>query len=419
MQKKLSVKTFLLGFQHLFAMFGATVLVPALTGMNPAVALVTAGLGTLVFHLITGRKVPVFVGSSFAYIGAIQLIMEMHTDEAGGSVFNTARIPYVQGAVIIAGLIYVAISVVIYFIGVERIRKIFPPVVIGPVIVVIGLTLSPTAINMASGNWAIAVITLGIVILLSIFAKGFFKLVPVLIGIFGGYLASVAHDFLFPAAEKLINFDPVVSAPWISKFWDFSGGFFTLPKFEWSAIILLAPIALVTFMEHIGDITTNGSVVGKDFLKDPGLHRTLLGDGLATMVAGCVGGPPNTTYGENTGVLAVTKVYDPFVLEIAAGMAVVLGLFGKFAALLQTIPSPVMGGVSILLFGMIASVGMRTLAEADLDFSHSRNLIIVALILVIGIGLSGGVQIFGVNFSGLFIAVVVGALMNQILPKEV
>ncbi len=419
MQKKLSVKTFLLGFQHLFAMFGATVLVPALTGMNPAVALVTAGLGTLVFHLITGRKVPVFVGSSFAYIGAIQLIMEMHTDEAGGSVFNTARIPYVQGAVIIAGLIYVAISVIIYFIGVERIRKIFPPVVIGPVIVVIGLTLSPTAINMASGNWAIAVITLGIVILLSIFAKGFFKLVPVLIGIFGGYLASVAHDFLFPAAEKLINFDPVVSAPWISKFWDFSGGFFTLPKFEWSAIILLAPIALVTFMEHIGDITTNGSVVGKDFLKDPGLHRTLLGDGLATMVAGCVGGPPNTTYGENTGVLAVTKVYDPFVLEIAAGMAVVLGLFGKFAALLQTIPSPVMGGVSILLFGMIASVGMRTLAEADLDFSHSRNLIIVALILVIGIGLSGGVQIFGVNFSGLFIAVVVGALMNQILPKEV
>lgn len=419
MQKRLSVKTFLLGFQHLFAMFGATVLVPALTGMNPAVALVTAGLGTLVFHLITGRKVPVFVGSSFAYIGAIQLIMEMHTDEAGGSVFNTARIPYVQGAVIIAGLIYVAISVIIYFIGVERIRKIFPPVVIGPVIVVIGLTLSPTAINMASGNWAIAVITLGIVILLSIFAKGFFKLVPVLIGIFGGYLASVAHDFLFPAAEKLINFDPVVSAPWISKFWDFSGGFFTLPKFEWSAIILLAPIALVTFMEHIGDITTNGSVVGKDFLKDPGLHRTLLGDGLATMVAGCVGGPPNTTYGENTGVLAVTKVYDPFVLEIAAGMAVVLGLFGKFAALLQTIPSPVMGGVSILLFGMIASVGMRTLAEADLDFSHSRNLIIVALILVIGIGLSGGVQIFGVNFSGLFIAVVVGALMNQILPKEV
>lgn len=419
MQKKLSVKTFLLGFQHLFAMFGATVLVPALTGMNPAVALVTAGLGTLVFHLITGRKVPVFVGSSFAYIGAIQLIMEMHTDEAGGSIFNTARIPYVQGAVIIAGLIYVVISVVIYFIGVERIRKVFPPVVIGPVIVVIGLTLSPTAISMASGNWAIAVITLGIVILLSIFAKGFFKLVPVLIGIFGGYLASVAHDFLFPAAEKLINFDPVIAAPWVSKFWDFSGGFFTLPKFEWSAIILLAPIALVTFMEHIGDITTNGSVVGKDFLKDPGLHRTLLGDGLATMVAGCVGGPPNTTYGENTGVLAVTKVYDPFVLEIAAGMAVVLGLFGKFAALLQTIPSPVMGGVSILLFGMIASVGMRTLAEADLDFSHSRNLIIVALILVIGIGLSGGVQIFGVNFSGLFIAVVVGALMNQILPKEV
>lgn len=414
--KKLSAKTFLLGFQHLFAMFGATVLVPALTGLNPAVALVTAGLGTLVFHFVTGRKVPVFVGSSFAYIGAIQIILGVTGD---ASTADKSLIPTVQGAVIAAGLVYVALSVIIYFIGADKIKNLFPPVVIGPVIVVIGLTLSPTAINMASQNWGIALITLTIVIIFSIFAKGFFRLVPILLGILGGYTASVLHDVIFTNSTKLVDFQPVINAPWISKFWDFSGEFFTLPKFEMSAIILLAPIALVTFMEHIGDITTNGSVVGKDFLKDPGLHKTLLGDGLATITAGLVGGPPNTTYGENTGVLAVTKVYDPFILEIAACMAVILGLFGKFAAILQTIPAPVMGGVSILLFGMIASVGMRTISEADFNFGHSRNLIIVALILVVGIGLSAGVEIFGIHFSGLFIAVVTGAVLNKILPQEI
>ncbi len=414
--KRLSVKTLLLGFQHLFAMFGATVLVPALTGLNPAVALVTAGLGTLVFHFVTGRKVPVFVGSSFAFIGGIQILLGSATD---ASMADKSMIPSVQGAVIAAGLVYVVLSVIIYFIGAEKIKSLFPPVVIGPVIVVIGLTLSPTAISMASQNWGIAVITLVIVIMFSIFAKGIFRLVPVLLGIAGGYIASVLHDVIFTGADKLVNFQPVIDAPWVSKFWDFSGEFFTLPRFDMSAIILLAPIALVTFMEHIGDITTNGSVVGKDFLKDPGLHRTLLGDGLATITAGLLGGPPNTTYGENTGVLAVTKVYDPFILRVAACMAIVLGLFGKFAAILQTIPSPVMGGVSILLFGMIASVGMRTISEADFNFGHSRNLIIVALILVVGIGLSSGIEIFGVHFSGLFIAVVTGAVLNKILPQNV
>ncbi|MBC8569681.1 uracil-xanthine permease family protein [Zongyangia hominis] len=408
MENKLTSKTFLLGIQHLFAMFGATVLVPALTGMNASVALVTAGLGTLVFHLITKRKVPVFLGSSFAYIAALQIII--------GN--DPANIPKAQGGIIIAGCIYVLLSLIVSLAGVERVRKLFPPIVTGPVIVVIGLTLSPTAMTNASGNWLIALITLAVVIIINVFAKGYFKLVPILIGIGTGYLASIIHDLVLPNADKLVNFSAVANAPWISPFWDFGGSFFTLPQFDMHAILLIAPIALVTFMEHIGDITTNGTVVGKDFFKDPGLHKTVLGDGVATIVAGFLGGPANTTYSENTGVLAVTKVYDPFVLELAAVFAVILGMFGKFGAVLQTIPVPVMGGVSILLFGMIASIGMRTISEADLDFSKSRNLIVVAMILVIGIGLSGGVTIGNFTLSGLFLCVVAGTLVNKILPQN-
>lgn len=404
----LSAKNLLLGIQHLFAMFGATVLVPAITGMNPAVALLTAGVGTLVFHLCTKGKVPVFVGSSFAFIAGITTVMNG----------DTARIPYVQGGIIAAGLVYVSLSVIIYFVGVEKIIKLFPPVVTGPVIVVIGLNLAPTALDSASSNWIVAIVTLAAVIIVNIFVKNYFKLMPILIGIVVGYLTSILLDVTgLSGGTALVSFAPIAEASWISPFWSI-GEFFTIPKFELGAIMTLAPIALVTFMEHVGDITTNGAVVGKNFLKDPGLHRTILGDGLATMVAGIFGGPANTTYGENTGVLAVTKVYNPFVLEIAAVFAIVLGLFGKFGAVLQTIPVPVMGGVSILLFGMIASIGIRTLAESNLDFSHSRNLIIVALILVVGLGLSAGVNIGGFQISGLFLAVVLGVLANLIFPGQ-
>ncbi|MCI8441940.1 MAG: uracil-xanthine permease [Provencibacterium sp.] len=405
---KLSGKNLLLGIQHLFAMFGATVLVPALTGMNAAVALITAGIGTIIFHLCTKGKVPVFVGSSFAFIAGIQIVMQG----------DPARIPYVQGGIICAGLVYVALSLIILLIGPERMLKLFPPVVTGPVIVVIGLTLAPSALTNASGNWLISIITLAAVIAVSIFARGYFKLVPILIGITVGYIASILFDLIAHPAEALVSFTPILESSWISPFWRI-GDFFTLPKFELSAILTLAPIALVTFMEHVGDITTNGAVVGQDFLKDPGLHRTILGDGLATLAAGLLGGPANTTYGENTGVLAVTRVYNPFVLEIASVFAIALGLFGKVGAILQTIPGPVMGGVSILLFGMIAAVGIRTLAESRLDFSHSRNLIIVALILVVGLGLSGGVSIGGFQISGLFLAVVLGVIGNQLFPEEI
>lgn len=424
-------RDYLLSIQHLFAMFGATVLVPLITGLNPSLALFSAGVGTLIFHLCTGFKVPVFLGSSFAFLAAVTAVIKPE-----GSIV-VSNVPLAQGGIIAAGFVYLIFSAIAYFIGAEKIKKVFPPVVTGPVIVVIGINLAGTAITDATGglglangftplvaiNLAIAAFTLLIVILCSIFAKGFFKLVPILIGIVFGYILCVILSGL---GLFHMNFEVIANSPWINipfKTLDSNGvPFMSLPKFELGAILSIAPIALVTFMEHIGDITTNSTVVGKDFLKDPGLHRTLLGDGLATMFAGLVGGPSNTTYSENTGVLATTKNYDPRLLRLTAVFAILLGLFGKVGAILQTIPDPVKGGVEVILFGMIAAVGIRSLAESNLDFTHSRNLTIVGLILVFGLGFSnlGGINInFGtyvLNISGLFIAVLVGVLMNLILP---
>ena len=433
MSKKLGFtsRDYLLSIQHLFAMFGATVLVPLITGLNPSLALFSAGVGTLIFHLCTGFKVPVFLGSSFAFLAAVTAVIKPE-----GSIV-VSNVPLAQGGIIAAGFVYLIFSAIAYFIGAEKIKKVFPPVVTGPAIVVIGINLAGTAITDATGglglangftplvaiNLAIAAFTLLIVILCSIFAKGFFKLVPILIGIVFGYILCVILSGL---GLFHMNFEVIANSPWINipfKTLDSNGvPFMSLPKFELGAILSIAPIALVTFMEHIGDITTNSTVVGKDFLKDPGLHRTLLGDGLATMFAGLVGGPSNTTYSENTGVLATTKNYDPRLLRLTAVFAILLGLFGKVGAILQTIPDPVKGGVEVILFGMIAAVGIRSLAESNLDFTHSRNLTIVGLILVFGLGFSnlGGINInFGtyvLNISGLFIAVLVGVLMNLILP---
>ncbi len=409
-------KKCILGVQHLFAMFGATVLVPLLTGLNPSVALIGAGIGTLLFHWITGFKVPVFLGSSFAFIGAISAIIK------------SDGIPAAQGGIIIAGLVYAVIALIIKLIGPEKMVKLFPPVVTGPVIVVIGLGLAPTALQNAGLisdgspdfkiNWitvAVAVFTLAVVIIFNIFIKGFFKLVPILMGFAAGYILCLILDLC--AGTHYIDFEIFKNAQWINIPY-VTENFFTLPKFELNAILTIAPIALVTFMEHIGDITVNGGVVGKNFIKDPGLHRTLLGDGIATAVGGLIGAPANTTYGENTAVLATTKIYDPSVLRIAAVFAIILGFFGKFGAVLQAVPGPVLGGVSILLYGMISSIGIRTLSEANLDFSHSRNLVIVALILVTGLGLYNGIAIGGITFSGLFIAVLVGVIANLILPEK-
>ncbi len=409
----LSPQNVLLGFQHLFAMFGATILVPIITGLNPSMALIGAGLGTLLFHFITGHKVPVFLGSSFAFLGVVGSVI------AG----DPANIPLAQGGIIAAGLVYVIISLLIRVIGSEKIVNLFPPIVTGPVIVVIGLTLAPSALSNAglivpagqSIDWVtvmVAVFSLAVVIVCNIYAKGLFKLIPILTGFACGYILCLILDLTM--GTHYVDFSAIANASWINIPY-VTENFFTIPKFDPSVMFLIAPVAIVTFMEHIGDITINGSVVGKNFFKDPGLHRTVLGDGAATMLAGFIGAPPNTTYGENTAVLATTGNYNTNILKLAAVFAIILGFLGKPGAIIMTIPTPVLGGVSILLYGMIASIGMRTLSEAKIDFSQNRNLIVVALILVVGLGLSGGITVGGVTLSGLFLAVLVGAAANKLL----
>ena len=404
----ISTKTKLvLGMQHVLAMFGATVLVPFLTGLNPSVALLTAGVGTLLFHLCTKGIVPVFLGSSFAFIGAISLVLK---GEGIGAV---------KGGVISAGIVYILMSLVVKKFGVEKVKSFFPPVVVGPIIMVIGLRLSPTALNMAgysNGHFdvkslIVALLVVICMVTISVLEKSFFRLVPILISVIVGYVAAVLLG--------MVDFAPLHMANWIGFSGEGLRDLLTLPHFTFTGVLAIAPIALVVFIEHIGDITTNGAVVGKDFFKDPGIHRTLLGDGVATIVAGFLGGPANTTYGENTGVLAVTKVYDPAIIRIAACYAIVLSFIGKFGVILQTIPVPVMGGVSIILFGMIASVGVSTLIEANLDFSHSRNLIIASLIFVLGIAIDNIVIWRTVSLSGLAIAALVGVVLNKILPDNI
>ncbi|MBN2284894.1 MAG: uracil-xanthine permease [Tissierellales bacterium] len=406
-------KKMVLGFQHLLAMFGATVLVPILTGLDPSLALLSAGLGTLIFHFVTGGKVPVFLGSSFAFIGAIAMTL---ASEGIGSV---------KSGIIGAGIIYIIMSYIIKIVGAEKVKSFFPPIVTGPVIMVIGLRLAPVALSMSGYSYdyatqtgyfslpslAAAAVVIVTMIVVSIFAKGFFKLVPILIAVVTGYLASIPLG--------LVDFTNVANAGWIGLSSKSIEHLTTLPNFSMAGIIAISPIALVIFIEHFGDITTNGAVVGKDFFKDPGVHKTMLGDGLATLLAGFIGGPANTTYSENTGVLAVTKIYDPSVLRLAAIFAVVLSLVGKFGALISSIPSAVMGGVSIILFGMIASVGVRTMVEARLDFAHSRNLIISSLILVCGIAIDNVYVSGSLSLSGLAIAALIGVVLNKLLPDNI
>ena len=413
-------KLLILGIQHVFAMFGATVLVPALTGLSPSTALLCAGLGTLLFHFITGRKVPVYLGSSFAFIAAIQAVAGKYSGGAaiGSAEYIANGLPYATGGIVVAGALYVVLALLVRIFGAEKIRSFFPPVVTGPMVIIIGMMLAPTAVSnittpiggLSTGwNWLIAIVTIGTIIGVTLWAKGFFKLVPILFGIIVGYAFSA---ILTACGIPVVDFAPVSAASFVQA------PLLFLPKFGLDAIVMIAPIAIVTFVEHIGDITANGAVVGKDFFKDPGLDRTLLGDGLATMLAGCIGGPTNTAYGENTGVLAATKNYNPLTLEIAACFAIVLAFLGKLGAVLQTLPGPVMGAVSVVLFGMIAAVGLRTLVENQVDFKASRNLLIVAVMLVFGLG--GASVTFGaVTFSGTALAAVLGIVLNKVLPNPI
>lgn len=396
----------ILGLQHVLAMFGATVLVPFLTGLNPSIALLSAGVGTLLFHGCTKGIVPVFLGSSFAFISAIALVLK----ESG--------IGAVKGGIIAAGFVYVLMAWIIKMVGVEKVKSFFPAVVVGPIIMVIGLRLSPVALNMAgykNGTFdpkslVVALVVIATMITISILEKSFFRLVPILISVILGYIVA--------AFMGMVDFAPIREASWIGFSPEALTSLTTMPKFDFTSVIAIAPIALVVFIEHIGDISTNGAVVGKDFFKDPGISRTLLGDGVATIAAGFLGGPANTTYGENTGVLAVTKVYDPSILRLAAVYAIILGVIGKFGMMLQTIPTPVMGGISIILFGMIASVGVRTLIEAELNFAHSRNLIIASIIFVLGIAIDNIVVWKTVSISGLTLAAIIGVFLNKVLPED-
>lgn len=406
MENKITWKNIVLGLQHLVAMFGATVLVPALTGFNPAVALLAAGVGTLLFHFVTKRKVPVFLGSSFSFIAVIIAVRDM---EGGG-------LAYAQGGLLVAGLIYVILSLFIGKIKISTIHKILPPYVIGPMIIIIGLTLLPVAVNMASAHWLLAGFTLFYVILLNVFSKGMIKQMNIILSVILGYLTAVVLGMV--TGNAIVDFSPILDAKLLAV------PAMTLPKFSLPAIVTIVPIVLAVFMEHLGDITTNGTVVGKDFLKDPGLNRTLLGDGLATMFAALIGGPANTTYGENTSVLAITKNYNPLNLRIAAVFAIILALVGKIGAVLQTIPVAVMGAISMVLFSMIAWIGVRMIKDQKVKF-NAQSLIVMASMLIVGLGTSYlssfaginiGIQITEtVSITGLSLAALTGVILNQIL----
>jgi uracil permease len=401
-----------LSFQHVFAMFGATILVPLLTGLSPSTALFTAGTGTLLYIAITGAKVPAFLGSSFAFIPAITGISQLY------------GMPCALGGAVAAGLFYCLVALVIKVSGTRWLDRALPPVVIGSVIIVIGLNLAPvgmaSAMNDAKGAYSlvslsIAIVTLGLAVIATIFFRGFFNTLSILIGLAGGYLFTLVMGFAFPAYE-LINFTPISESAWF--------GFprFAVPEFRFVPILTFVIVSLATVCEHLGDTLVTSRVVGVDFYKVPGLHRTLTGDGIATAWAAFWGGPPNTTYGENIGVMAITRVYSVWVIGGAAVIAVLLSFLRKFGAVIQTIPGPVMGGISMLLYGLIASSGLRTIVESGVDYQNKRNLTISSVILVIGIG--GGVLKFtvgaDVNFQlgGVALATVVGIILNCVLPQD-
>lgn len=398
-------KTLTLGLQHMFAMFGATVLVPIITGLDISVTLFMAGIGTLLFHLITRGKVPAFLGSSFAFLGGYAIVAPKLADGSA----NLEMLPYACGGVVVAGLVYVVICLLISAFGVKKVMRLFPPVVTGPIIISIGLILAPSAITNCSTNWLLAAIALVVVVICNIWGKGMIKIIPIILGIVVSYIVALcigAVDFSGVAAVK-----DVVALP-----------NFTVAKFDISAIITIVPIAIATIMEHIGDMSAIGATTGKNYIANPGLNRTLLGDGLATSLSAMFGGPANTTYGENTGVLALTKVYDPKVMQIAAGFAIILSFIPAVSQVIQSIPTAIIGGISLILYGMISAVGVRNVVDNRVDFTKSRNLIIAAVILVCALGFNatGGITFTigntAITLTGLAIAAILGILLNAILP---
>ena len=418
-------KMVVLGFQHMFAMFGATVTVPLLTGLSISTTLLFAGLGTLLFHLLTKFKVPAFLGSSFAFIGGYLAVAPMVKDASGKMVGNKELLPYACLGVACAGLLYLVVAALVKIVGVNKVMKLIPPVVTGPIIMAIGLGLAPSAVTNCKTNWWLALVALGLVIVFNIFGKGMIKIVPILLGVIGAYLVAVVVGNGFGVESFKIDFSGVRDAAWIGNPIEWSstvfGGVHDRPK-AISAIIAIVPIAIATMMEHIGDISAISATCNKNYINDPGLHRTLLGDGLATSLASLFGAPANTTYGENTGVLALSKVYDPRVIRIAAYFAVFFSLSPKFAALIESIPTAVVGGISFVLYGMISAIGVRNVVEAKVDFSKARNTIIAAVILVVALGVTGGITFnvgsATINLSALACASIAGIVLNLIFPEK-
>ena len=418
-------KMLLLGLQHMFAMFGATILVPILVntyfngeGLSIQVTLICAGIGTLFFHLCTKLKVPAFLGSSFAFLGGFHTVANLDTgifkDMSMGE-----KLPYACGGIVVAGALYLVLALVVKLVGVKRVMRFLPPVVTGPIIICIGLSLAPSAVNNAKTNWILAIIAFAVIVIFNIWGKGMFKIIPILMGVVISYVVAFilfkcgVHN---PDGSAIFTFKAVKDAGWVDL------PPFQLCKFNITSILVMAPIALATMMEHIGDISAISATTGNNFIKDPGLHRTLIGDGLATAFAAAFGGPANTTYGENTGVLELSRIYDPRVVRLAAVYAILLSFSPKVAECIGSLPASIIGGVSFMLYGMISAIGVRNVVENKVDFTKSRNLIVAAVILVSGLGFGNGITFTvagtSITLTSLAIAAILGIALNAILPGK-
>lgn len=417
-------KMLLLGLQHVFAMFGATILVPILVnqyfqgeGLSIQVTLFFAGLGTLLFHLLSKLKVPAFLGSSFAFLGGFQAVANLNSGKFATMSYGE-KLPYACGGIVVAGILYVVLALFIKMVGVKRVMRFLPPVVTGPIIICIGLNLAGSAIANASNCWPLALVALAVVVVFNIWGKGMFKIIPILLGVVISYICAIIFQEAFGMTNAdgsmLIAYDLISKAEFVGI------PQFFIAKFDISAILVMAPIAIATMMEHVGDISAISATTHNNFIEDPGLHRTLIGDGLATSMAGLFGGPANTTYGENTGVLELSRVFDPKVVRIAAVFAIILSFIPKLSSVIGTMPTAIIGGISFMLYGMISAIGVRNIVENRVDLTKSRNLIIVAVIMVSGLGFSNGItfEIAGtaITLTSLAIAAIVGVALNAILP---
>ncbi len=412
-------KMLILGFQHMFAMFGATILVPILTnqyfteldgtqsGLSIRVTLFFAGFGTLFFHFCSKFKVPAFLGSSFAFLGGYAAIAQLNSGMYAGMTM-AEKLPYACGGMVVAGLLYLVLALIMKVVGVKKVMRFLPPVVTGPIIILIGMSLAGSAVQNCSSNWWLAILALAIVVIANIWGKGMIKIIPILLGVVVSYIVALITGQVDFTAMREADFVGLQQ--------------FVIAKFDITSILVMAPIAIAAMMEHIGDMSAISATVGEDFISDPGLHRTLIGDGIATSLSAMFGGPANTTYGENTGVLALSRVYDPRVVRLAAVFAIVISFFPVVSNFIGAIPSAIIGGISFILYGMISAIGIRNLVENKVDFTNSRNLIIAAVILVCGLGFSGGITFTvgsaHITLTALAIAAIAGIILNAILPGK-